>query len=167
MGGGLTIPRPQPYTPAPPATFQRMRCPHMACLDFIEPANLNKTGTGTWGPTTRAAGTADAFKLHYYRQLLPNYENTLPGSTCPGCSPMALAAPIPGPRATWRPWSKGLGELSWRCTPSRGIQGYHMVRVLKEDGKLKLTEGPDRLSRGPAFSTTVGQRQRTSITSQR
>ena len=28
--------------------------------------------------------TADAFKLHYYRQLLPNYESTLPSSTCAG-----------------------------------------------------------------------------------
>jgi hypothetical protein len=59
-----------------------------ATSPFITPANLDKTGTGEWGPAPY--GPAAAYKLHYYRQLLPNYEVTLPFSTCPTCTPTTL-----------------------------------------------------------------------------
>ena len=135
-------PSPPNIHPNPAGYLPAYALPPHGVSDFIEPADLDKTGTGTWGPTTRVASTADAFKLHYYRQLLPNYEATLPGSTCPACTPTAMVPmPIPGLRATWRPWSKGLGEPSWRPTRSRALQGHHMVRVLKEDGKLNLLKG--------------------------
>jgi hypothetical protein len=127
-------PNPAGYLPA-------FALPPRGLSDFIEPANLDKAGTGTWGPTTRVASTADAFKLHYYRQLLPNYEATLPGSTCPTCTPTALV-----PMNTWSP--RDLASLVERLgggivvTHSQsGAQGHHLVRVLREDGKLNLLKG--------------------------
>jgi hypothetical protein len=127
-------PNPAGYLPA-------YALPPRGLSDFIEPANLLKAGTGTWGPTNRVAGTADAFKLHYYRQLLPNYEATLPASNCPTCIPTTLV-----PMNTWSP--RALASLVERLggaivvTHSQsGAQGHHLVRVLREDGKLSLLKG--------------------------
>ena len=95
--------------PSPAGYLPTFALPPRGVSDFVEPVNLDKTGTGHWGPTTRVASTADAFKLHYYRQLLPNYESTLPSSTCPTCSPIAYGCRkylvaarrgVPG-RKTW------------------------------------------------------------------
>jgi len=127
-------PNPAGYLPA-------YALPPHGVSDFIEPANLDKTGTGTWGPTARVPSTADAFKLHYYRQLLPNYEVTLPGSTCPSCSPTAIAA-----QNTWTPRDlaslvERLGGAVVAVHSQSGREGYHMVRMLKEDGKLNLLKG--------------------------
>jgi hypothetical protein len=106
---------------------------------FITPANLDYTNTGTWGPAPY--GPAAAYKQHYYRQLLPNYEATLPGSTCPSCTPTAVA-----PSNTWSPRDLAslvemLGGAVVATHSQSGAQGLHMVRVLKEDGKLSMLKG--------------------------
>jgi hypothetical protein len=110
-----------------------------ATSDFIYPSNLVYTGTGTWGPTP--FGPPKAYQLHYYRQLLPNYEVTLPTSTCPSCSPTALIQ-----ANTWSPRDvaslvERLGGAIVATHSQSGIQGHDMVRVLREDGKLNLLKG--------------------------
>ena len=88
---------------------------------------------------------APAFPLdavgEYYKQLLPNAEVTLPGSTCATCTPQELA-----PAHTWTP--QGLALLVERlggaviATHSQsGIMGHHAVRILKERGHLNLVKG--------------------------
>ena len=134
-------PSPPTVHPNPAGYGPTMALPPRGVLDFVEPTNLNKTGTGFWGPTTRVASTADAFKLHYYRQLLPNYESTLPASTCPTCSTTAVAA-----SNTWSPRDvaslvERLGGAIVGTHSQSGIQGLHMTRILKEDGKLGLLKG--------------------------
>ena len=141
MGGGPTIPRRPTIHPSPAGYLPAYALPPRGVSDFIEPALLNKAGTGTWGPTARAASTADAFKLHYYRQLLPNYEATLPGSTCPGCSPSALAGANTFSPRDLASLVERLGGAIVAVHSQSGLQGYHMVRVLKEDGKLNLLKG--------------------------
>jgi hypothetical protein len=112
-----------------------------ATSEFVYPANLDYTGVGAGytGPTP--FGPAAAYKLHYYRQLLPNYEATLPNSTCTSCSPTAIIA-----ANTWSP--RDLATLVERlggaivATHSQSVtQGNHMVRILREDGKLNLLKG--------------------------
>jgi hypothetical protein len=127
-------PNPAGYLPA-------YALPPRGVSDFIEPALLNKAGTGTWGPSARVASTADAFKLHYYRQLLPNYEATLPGSTCPSCSPSALAGANTFSPRNLASLVERLGGAIVAVHSQSGLQGYHMVRVLKQDGKLNLLKG--------------------------
>jgi hypothetical protein len=110
-----------------------------ATTAHIFPANLNYTGTGTWGPAPY--GPAAAYNLHYYRQLVPNYEVTLPGQTCPACVPTAEA-----PSDTWSPRDlaslvERLGGAMVAVHSQSGSQGYNMVRVLKEDGQLNLLKG--------------------------
>jgi hypothetical protein len=132
-------PSPASVHPDPAGYLPAFALPPNGESDFIEPAGLNKTGTGTWGPAP--FGPAGAYKLHYYRQLLPNYEVTLPGSTCPACVPTAQAS-----SDTWSP--RDLASLVERLGggivavhSQSGSQGYNMVRVLKEDGKLNLLKG--------------------------
>jgi hypothetical protein len=127
-------PNPAGYGPA-------YALPPHGVLDFVEPVGLIKAGTGFWGPTTRAPSTADAFKLHYYRQLLPNYETTLPASTCAACNPTAKA-----PANTWSPRDAAslverLGGAIVATHSQSGSQGHDMVRILREDGKLNLLKG--------------------------
>jgi hypothetical protein len=130
-------PNPAGYLPA-------YALPPKGVSDFVQPANLNYTGVGAGftGPTTaRVPSTADAFKLHYYRQLLPNYEVTLPGSTCPACVPTAQSA-----ANTWSPRDlaslvERLGGAIVAVHSQSGLQGYNMTRVLKEDGKLNMLKG--------------------------
>jgi hypothetical protein len=134
-------PSPASVHPDPAGYLPAYALPPHGVLDFIEPVNLIKTGTGTWGPTARAASTADAFKLHYYRQLLPNYETTLPTSTCPSCTPAPRGA-----ADTWSPRDvaslvERLGGAIVATHSQSGSQGHNMTRMLKEDGKLGLLKG--------------------------
>jgi hypothetical protein len=134
-------PSPTTIHPSPAGYLPAYALPPHGVLDFVEPVALNKTGTGFWGPTTRVPSTADAFKLHYYRQLLPNYEETLPGSTCLACSPTSLTG-----ANTWSPRDvaslvERLGGAIVASHSQSGIQSYHMARILKEDGKLNLLKG--------------------------
>jgi hypothetical protein len=87
------------------------------------------------------AGPGNYYALEYYKQLVPNAEVTLPGSTCATCDPKEIS-----PANTWTP--KDLADLVERlggavvATHSQsGIMGHHMVRILKERGRLGLVKG--------------------------
>ncbi len=96
-----------------------------------------------FGPTPY--GPEDAYKLHYYKQLVPNAEVTLPGSVCETCVPTALPA-----TATWTPYALALlvekiGKVSGGAVVAThsqsGIMGHHMVRLLRQRGTLKYLKG--------------------------
>ena len=77
----------------------------------------------------------------YYKQLVPNAEVTLPGSTCAGCTPSALL-----PANTWTPQNlallvERLGGAIIATHSQSGIMGHHIVRLLKERGRLDLVKG--------------------------
>ncbi len=77
----------------------------------------------------------------YYKQLVPNGEATLPGSTCVTCMPQALS-----PANTWTPQNlallvERLGGAIVATHSQSGIMGHHMVRILKERGHLDMVKG--------------------------
>lgn len=77
----------------------------------------------------------------YSKQLVPNGEVTLPGSTCAGCTPSNLS-----PANTWTPQNlallvERLGGAIVATHSQAGIMGHHMVRILKERGRLDLVKG--------------------------
>jgi hypothetical protein len=77
----------------------------------------------------------------YYKQLVPNAEATLPGSTCATCTPSNLS-----PANTWTPQNlallvERLGGAIVATHSQSGIMGHHMVRILKERGRLDLVKG--------------------------
>jgi hypothetical protein len=72
----------------------------------------------------------------YYKQLVPNAEVTLPGSTCTACTPQNLS-----PANTWTPQNlallvERLGGAVLATHSQSGIMGHHTVRLLKERGKM-------------------------------
>ncbi len=92
---------------------------------------------------TRHAATVfpTDYAAEYYKQLVPNAEVTLPGSTCATCVPQALA-----PSNTWTPQNlallvERLGGAIVATHSQSGIMGHHMVRILKERGHLDLVKG--------------------------
>ena len=96
-------------------------------------------GTGT-KPHVAPLFPLDAVN-EYYKQLLPNAEVTLPGSTCAPCAPQALS-----PAHTWTPLAlavlvERLGGAVVATHSQSGIMGHHMVRILKERGRLGLVKG--------------------------
>jgi hypothetical protein len=87
------------------------------------------------------AGPNNYYALDYYKQLVPNAEVTLPGSTCATCDPMTLS-----PANTWTPQDlallvEKLGGAIVTTHSQSGIMGHHMVRILKERGHLDLLKG--------------------------
>jgi hypothetical protein len=77
----------------------------------------------------------------YYKQLVPNAEATLPGSTCDSCDPKTLS-----PANTWTPQNlatlvERLGGAIVVTHSQSGIMGHHMTRILKERGHLNLLKG--------------------------
>ena len=77
----------------------------------------------------------------YYKQLVPNGEVTLPGSTCESCDPKELS-----PANTWTPQNlatlvEQLGGALVVTHSQAGIMGHHMTRILKERGHLHLLKG--------------------------
>ena len=96
-------------------------------------------------PTDGRPHVAPKFPLasvaEYYKQLVPNAEVTLPGSTCPTCTPQNLS-----PANTWTPQNlallvERLGGAIVATHSQSGIMGHHMARILKEHGKLNLLKG--------------------------
>lgn len=95
---------------------------------------------GAIGPTPLAANNA-YLALQSFKQLVPNTEATLPGSTCAACVPTAVA-----PSNTWSPRAladllEGLGGAIVSPHSQASPQALHMVRILKERGKLDLVKG--------------------------
>ena len=94
---------------------------------------------GAIGP--KPAGSGEHYALEYYKQLVPNAEATLPGSTCATCDPTALS-----PANTWTPQNlaslvERLGGAIVATHSQSGIMGHHMTRILKERGHLDLLKG--------------------------
>ena len=133
---GTLIPHGDPADPNPnPDTYR-----HVAPLfpvDAVDQAAVARTGA--LGPSP--AGSNAAHALEYYKQLVPNAEVTLPGSTCATCSPSNLS-----PANTWTPQNlallvERLGGAIVATHSQSGIMGHHMVRILKERGHLDLVKG--------------------------
>ena len=79
--------------------------------------------------------------LEYYKQLVPNSEVTLPGSTCATCDPTAIS-----PANSWTPQDlallvEKLGGAIVATHSQSGIMGHHMVRILKERRHLDMLKG--------------------------
>ena len=77
----------------------------------------------------------------YYKQLVPNAEATLPGSTCTTCMPQELS-----PANTWTPQNlatlvERLGGAIVATHSQSGMMGHHMIRILKERGHADLVKG--------------------------
>jgi len=86
-------------------------------------------------------GPDDYFALEYYKQLVPNAEVTLPGSTCAACDPTTIS-----PANTWTPQDlallvEKLGGAIVATHSQSGLMGHHMVRILKERGHLDMLKG--------------------------
>jgi hypothetical protein len=98
-----------------------------------QPANARKAHVAPLFPLD-AAG-------EYYKQLVPNTEVTLPGSTCANCDPKEIS-----PANTWTPQNlaslvERLGGAIVVTHSQSGIMGHHMTRILKERGHLDLLKG--------------------------
>ncbi len=94
---------------------------------------------GAIGPAP--SGPNPDFGLEYYKQLVPNAEVTLPGSTCPTCDPKEIS-----PANTWTPQDlallvEKLGGAVVATHSQSGLMGHHMVRILKERGHLDMLKG--------------------------
>jgi hypothetical protein len=113
---------------------------HVAPLFPVEAADQNVVArAGALGPAP--AGSNGYYALEYYKQLVPNAEVTLPGSTCSTCDPMVLS-----PANTWTPQNlatlvERLGGAIVVTHSQSGIMGHHMTRILKERGHLGLLKG--------------------------
>lgn len=86
-------------------------------------------------------GPDNYLALEYYKQLVPNAEVTLPGSTCATCDPTMIS-----PANTWTPQDlallvEKLGGAIVATHSQSGIMGHHMARILKERGHLDMLKG--------------------------
>jgi hypothetical protein len=133
---GTLVPHGDPKDPNPnPDSFR-----HVAPLfpiDAVDPSVASRAGA--IGPAP--AGTPNYYALEYYKQLVPNAEVTLPGSTCATCDPQELS-----PANTWTPMNlallvERLGGAIVATHSQSGIMGHHMARILKERGRLDLLKG--------------------------
>ena len=113
---------------------------HVAPLFPIEATDEGLVSRkGAIGPAP--AGSNGYYALEYYKQLVPNAEVTLPGSTCASCDPRELS-----PANTWTPQNlaalvERLGGAIVVTHSQSGIMGHHMTRILKERGHLDLLKG--------------------------
>lgn len=101
-------------------------------------------------------GPAERYALHYYKQLVPNAEVTLPGSTCPTCTPSTLS-----PANTWTPFDLALlveriaaktGGAIVATHSQSGIMGHHMLRHLKRRGHIDMLKGLITVEGGCSFA---------------
>ena len=133
---GTLIPHAAPDDPNPnPDSFRHV--PPQFPIDAIDPNSVLRTGA--LGPAP--GGSPSYYALEYYKQLVPNGEVTLPGSTCSTCDPKELA-----PAHTWTPQNlallvERLGGAIVATHSQSGIMGHHMARILKERGHLNLLKG--------------------------
>jgi hypothetical protein len=133
---GTLVPHGDAKDPNPkPDAYQ-----HVAPLFPIEATDEGLVSRkGAIGPAP--AGSNGYYALEYYKQLVPNAEVTLPGSTCTSCDPRELS-----PANTWTPQNlaalvERLGGAIVVTHSQSGIMGHHMTRILKERGHLDLLKG--------------------------
>ena len=103
----------------------------------VDPSIVARNGAIAQAP----AGPNNYYALEYYKQLVPNAEVTLPGSTCATCQPQELS-----PANTWTPRDlallvEKLGGAIVATHSQSGIMGHHMLRILKERGHQDLLKG--------------------------
>ena len=106
-------------------------------IGAVDPRIASRAGAIAAAP----AGPPNYYALEYYKQLVPNAEVTLPGSVCSTCEPTAIT-----PANTWTPLAladlvERLGGAIVATHSQSGIMGHHMVRILKERGRLSLVKG--------------------------
>jgi len=106
-------------------------------IEAVDPNIVARKGAIGPSPT----GPAAAYALEYYKQLVPNAEVTLPGSTCATCDPKEIS-----PANTWTPQNlaalvERLGGAIVVTHSQSGIMGHHMARILKEHGNLGMLKG--------------------------
>lgn len=100
---------------------------------------------------TNFAGPENAYLLNYYRQLVPNGEQTLPPGTCSTCTPQLIqnGTGFAGGH-TWTPVAlaelvEGLGKSYGGAVVATHSQsgpiGHHLIRILKAHGTLKYLKG--------------------------
>jgi hypothetical protein len=113
---------------------------------YIVPDNLILTGA--WGPPPY--GPAEFYNLDYYRQIVPNSEQTLPTSTCPTCNPQVLQPAGFAASQTWttrnmaelvEQLGKNYGGAVVATHSQSGPIGHHMVRILRQRSALKYLKG--------------------------
>jgi hypothetical protein len=95
---------------------------------------------GAIGPTPNPANNRQ-LALEHYKWGLPNTNATLPTSTCATCTPSTV-----NPADTWSGQDlaklvAGLGGAVVATHSQSGSVGHHMVRYLKEAGKLDKLKG--------------------------
>jgi hypothetical protein len=104
--------------------------------------------TGSWGPPPY--GPAEFYELNYYRQIVPNSEQTLPAATCATCNPQVLQPAGFAASQTWTSLNmaelveqlgKNYGGAVVATHSQSGPIGHHMVRILRERGALKYLKG--------------------------
>jgi len=106
-------------------------------ISTIDPNIVSRSGAIGNAPK----GPDNYLALEYYKQLVPNAEVTLPGSTCATCDPTMIS-----PANTWTPQDlallvEKLGGAIVATHSQSGIMGHHMARILKERGHLDLLKG--------------------------
>src|SRR5689334_8185438 len=90
---GRLVPHADPDDPNPTPDAYK----HVAPLFPIDAVDARLTSrVGAIGPTP--GGSSANYALEYYKQLVPNAEVTLPGSTCSTCEPTEIS-----PANTWTP----------------------------------------------------------------
>jgi len=133
---GKLIPHGDPSDPNPhPDAYQHV-APRFP-IDAVDANVVRRAGAIGPAPADHSA----YYGLEYFKQLVPNAEVTLPGSTCSTCDPTALS-----PANTWTPQNlaalvERLGGAIVVTHSQSGIMGHHMTRILKERGHLDLLKG--------------------------
>lgn len=136
---------PDPATTHGPGVMTQF--PIHATSPEIIPPNLIPKGEQVPGTL---AGPKEYYLLNYWRQLVPNSEQTLPGGTCPTCTPTTISAGGFASGHTWTPVNvaelvEQLGKIyggAIVATHSQGGPiGHHAVRYLKQHGTLKYLKG--------------------------
>lgn len=92
------------------------------------------------GPAPNSANN-EYLALQYYKQLVPNGENTLPTSFCEACVPQQVS-----PANTWSARAiadlvQGLGGAILSPHSQSTSQVMHAVRILRERGQLHRVKG--------------------------
>jgi hypothetical protein len=133
---GMLIPHADPADPNPnPDSFKHV-APQFPinAVDKNIVARMGAIGAAPSGPN-------EYYALEYYKQLVPNAEVTLPGSTCATCDPKEIS-----PANTWTPMNlallvERLGGAIVATHSQSGVMGHHMARILKERGHLDMLKG--------------------------
>jgi hypothetical protein len=113
----------------------------------VIPPNLIPKGEQVPGAL---AGPDEFYHLNYWRQLVPNTEQTLPSGTCPTCVPTTISAGGFASGHTWTPVNiaelieqlgKIYGGVVLATHSQSGPVGPHAIRYLKQHGTLKYLKG--------------------------